>query len=407
LICGDPRGNFKALFGQIEKIQKKNGPFDALFCVGTFFDPAKADQPELQPYLKGGVEVPIPCFFICGREGPTATSLIDGHPDGVEICKNLTYLGRHGRKEVAGLAVCYLSGVYDGETYHNEDPPSDEGSKYYSAYHESHVEEALIAGYGYKKDKGIDILLTTEWGDRLDSQMLKAERPTATSKSEAVKRLAQELSMKYHFSACEGTYFTLPPYRINEGVCRFYGLASFGNAEKAKALQALNIALPGALMTADQLRSMEELLEAASMNPYSAVVEEEEEEEPEEFPDRVKGEEEMMPNIVQAERQVVLVSDPKHKEQANGDWICGYCGNLNLIARKQTKNCNMRKCAAAHYLNEEGKHYGVMTPAQFMAAEALAKDGPPKQVKRESLYAAQNGGLAANPQQLKKKKLSK
>lgn len=90
LVVGDVQGQFRKLFTQITKIQDKSGTFDALFCVGTFFDPAAKDAGELDPYLTGKDRVPIPLFFAAGREGAEATGLIDAHPDGVEICKNIT-----------------------------------------------------------------------------------------------------------------------------------------------------------------------------------------------------------------------------------------------------------------------------------------------------------------------------
>lgn len=37
LICGDVNGKLKTLFTRVESINKKNGPFDFLLCVGNFF----------------------------------------------------------------------------------------------------------------------------------------------------------------------------------------------------------------------------------------------------------------------------------------------------------------------------------------------------------------------------------
>ena len=39
LFAGDCNGAFKALFAKVAAVNKKNGPFDALFCVGNFFAP--------------------------------------------------------------------------------------------------------------------------------------------------------------------------------------------------------------------------------------------------------------------------------------------------------------------------------------------------------------------------------
>ena len=40
LISGDPQGNLAALFKRAAAVNKSNGPFDMLLCVGSFFEPA-------------------------------------------------------------------------------------------------------------------------------------------------------------------------------------------------------------------------------------------------------------------------------------------------------------------------------------------------------------------------------
>ena len=37
LFAGACRGNFNKLLKRVEKVHNRNGPFDALFCVGHFF----------------------------------------------------------------------------------------------------------------------------------------------------------------------------------------------------------------------------------------------------------------------------------------------------------------------------------------------------------------------------------
>jgi hypothetical protein len=44
LVCGDVEGRFKKLFTRVDTVNKKNGPFDLLLCVGNFFgDPASEE----------------------------------------------------------------------------------------------------------------------------------------------------------------------------------------------------------------------------------------------------------------------------------------------------------------------------------------------------------------------------
>jgi len=40
LVSGDPQGKLGALFKRLDAVNKSNGPFDYLFCVGSFFPPA-------------------------------------------------------------------------------------------------------------------------------------------------------------------------------------------------------------------------------------------------------------------------------------------------------------------------------------------------------------------------------
>ena len=162
----------------------------------------------------------------------------------------------------------FSSGVYNEGLYAKDEPPADSDKKYYSAYHNEHVEEVVIAGYGYKKDKGIDILLTAEWGAQWNHY---SDSPLRVQGSPAVKRLGAELSMKYHFCGTEGVYHSHPVYRnfLTLGVTRFYGMAHFGNKEKAKALQAFSILPPSNLQSSAELKATTELYENAPENPYA------------------------------------------------------------------------------------------------------------------------------------------
>jgi len=40
LVTGDPGGNLPALFKRVAAVNKSNGPFDLVFCVGSFFSHA-------------------------------------------------------------------------------------------------------------------------------------------------------------------------------------------------------------------------------------------------------------------------------------------------------------------------------------------------------------------------------
>jgi hypothetical protein len=42
LLAGDCLGGFDALFKKVAAVNKKNGPFDLLLCVGQFFEESSA-----------------------------------------------------------------------------------------------------------------------------------------------------------------------------------------------------------------------------------------------------------------------------------------------------------------------------------------------------------------------------
>ena len=43
LVTGDPGGSLSTLFKRVAAVNKSNGPFDMLFCVGSFFCHAGKD----------------------------------------------------------------------------------------------------------------------------------------------------------------------------------------------------------------------------------------------------------------------------------------------------------------------------------------------------------------------------
>lgn len=50
LITGDVGGHFNQLFQRVTSINRKNGPFELLLCVGSFFSNDQEQNDELIPY---------------------------------------------------------------------------------------------------------------------------------------------------------------------------------------------------------------------------------------------------------------------------------------------------------------------------------------------------------------------
>lgn len=84
LVAGDVEGKFKQLFDRVSAVNKKAGPFDMLFCVGSFF-PLVMDEGLVIP------PAPVPTYIL----GPVSKQQLSYFPDlnGCEIAPNITYLG--------------------------------------------------------------------------------------------------------------------------------------------------------------------------------------------------------------------------------------------------------------------------------------------------------------------------
>ena len=199
-VVGDVRGKHVYLSKLVAKASAQAGPFDAVLCVGQ----VRQTTPFLCQLLKSfALRSPTvlrggygwrPTAIVHQRRGQVRgtcvlhrrergggerlvqnmlwrplvltkpayqahTHHIDGIPDGGELCPNLTYLGRQGRKVVGGLSVCYLSGRFDAAEYEaakgdDETAPDTRATKYSSAYTRDDVEELLISGGAYRKVGG-------------------------------------------------------------------------------------------------------------------------------------------------------------------------------------------------------------------------------------------------------------
>ena len=50
LVCGDVEGRYAETFKRVAKLDKKAGPFDALFCVGAFYGEDRVSR-SADPHL--------------------------------------------------------------------------------------------------------------------------------------------------------------------------------------------------------------------------------------------------------------------------------------------------------------------------------------------------------------------
>nr|XP_050852174.1 CWF19-like protein 1 [Vespula vulgaris]XP_050852175.1 CWF19-like protein 1 [Vespula vulgaris] len=257
LSCGDVEGHFKFLFTKVENINKKNGPFDFLLCVGNFFG---ENNIELEPYKNGMKNISVPTYII----GPNRETDLQYYPDidGYEICQNLTYLGRRGLYiATSGLKIAYISGIENNTTE----------SKAICFQKNDVISIKNSCLKGQPSFRGIDILLSSPWPKGITD--LDPNKPDIKFQgSELIAWLAAQIKPRYHISALENIHYERPPYRNHsqdksgiEIATRFIALGSVGNNEKKKWLYALN------LTPIDRIRLSELVMKTTdeTSSPYS------------------------------------------------------------------------------------------------------------------------------------------
>ncbi|VDM20015.1 unnamed protein product [Wuchereria bancrofti] len=238
LICGDVNGQFDSLLKRVNAVNKKNGPFDMLFCVGEFFGPNKESNEQI---INGIVKMPISTYIL----GSCCPSTSQFYPkDGVEFFANLTYLGKRGiLNTTGGLQVAYLSGV-----------EGTQGLPY--QFNQKDVNELLKSVKASTGYLGLDLLLTSMWPAGVPVHVTSSYAISKFSTNYPKKdiegscilsQLAAGLKPRYHFAGM-GTHYERTPYRnhrvlqeVAQHVTRFIGLAPVINPEKDKWLYAFSI----------------------------------------------------------------------------------------------------------------------------------------------------------------------
>eukprot|EP00466_Bigelowiella_natans_P014490 jgi/Bigna1/67266/fgenesh1_pg.3_\ len=442
LVCGDVRGQFNVLFARAKKFQERVGPFEALFCVGDFFAPSEDGHvEELRPYLEGTKNIPIPTYFIGGKEtGEAATELLrmrsvgsdDSEGGGktekkemnekttaqparvLKLAENLSFLGRQGRVDIAGLSVAFLSGRFSPEYFMNPPDYEEHLKPYNTWYCDDHLDD-LLDNAGGDPDivpansplrKGVDLLLTSEW-PQFDEKFPLPDLPESLSTPEAretlgspaVGALVGGIATRYHFVGSHDLYYTLSPYRNRVHSTRFYALAGIGNKEKQKSMKAfsivnkfnkINVNVPVASMADSELKTMHKEAEA---NPFDA----DEKKEEEASSSGAGGGEDggkgttgpkAAPTVSRApegEKNASVFHNgllKVHEVYEDGRWKCAFCGNVNYA--RQNKQCNMRKCQAPAppCLRKEKTQ-----PKE--SSDEVKKPVATKRKKKDSIYYAQ------------------
>ncbi|KAJ8883083.1 hypothetical protein PR048_014922 [Dryococelus australis] len=231
LVCGDVNGKFKTLFIKVERVNKKQGPFAFLLCVGNFFGDS-ADS--WKPYHDGKLTVPITTYIL----GPRNPEKLKFFPDinGCELATNVSYLGKRGVMSTSsGLRVAYVSGIESDGKEHAEHLFTDADV--------TSVRDVSLRGK--PNFRGVDILASSTWPKDIVHVNVDLQQ---TSYSWKLSWLANQIKPRYYFCPSSTVYYERPPYsNINSTgdtsvhATRFIAVAEVGNKSDQKWLYAASL----------------------------------------------------------------------------------------------------------------------------------------------------------------------
>ncbi|XP_014665248.1 PREDICTED: CWF19-like protein 1 [Priapulus caudatus] len=271
IVCGDVKGQFKSLFNRVTSINKKNGPFEMLLCVGEFFAASESAKTEWEDCVRGNINVPLSTFILGANETEYGRYYSSGKEG--ELCRNITYLGKKGLFSAgSGLKIAYLS----GQEQHNEIGSTGGGSAGTGGdsqglgFAAKDVTNLLDTITQSTVSNGVDILLTSQWPSGVSNYTKSPVGLEESNKldSRAIAQLALALKPRYHFAGSKGIYFERHPYRNHkilaetaQHVTRFIGLADYGNSSKYKAMYAFTVTPMVHICAADLYKQPEDVTE--------------------------------------------------------------------------------------------------------------------------------------------------
>ena len=166
---GDVHGRFAALAAELARLRAQAGPLELLLAVGDVQanrDEAEADDirrparyrheaGDFPDVAAGRLDLGAPLYFVGGNHEPWAA--LDAHPGG-PWSPGVWFLGRAGVREVHGLRVAYLSGVWSPRVS-VAGRPADAGPRLRTFYTLEEVEAVARAAAG----RPVDVLVTHDW----------------------------------------------------------------------------------------------------------------------------------------------------------------------------------------------------------------------------------------------------
>lgn len=180
LIAGDTHGHFDLLGEHINAAARTHGAIDAVVAVGDFLTGGEGTQLP-QPAPSFGA----PVWFIGGNHEPWLA--LDGLGP-AELAPGLTYLGRAGTCQIAGLSVAFLSGAYGPRVSEGPALARDTFKDKTCWVREELDHLAEIAG-----TTSVDLLVTHEW-----PAGFAADRYGVPVGSSDIARLSARLEPRLH-----------------------------------------------------------------------------------------------------------------------------------------------------------------------------------------------------------------
>ncbi|XP_055345564.1 CWF19-like protein 1 isoform X2 [Paramacrobiotus metropolitanus] len=251
LVVGDVEGRFATVFSKINALHKKNGPFEAVFCVGNFFGDDNSEWSQVQ---QCSLQINVATYIL----GPIFAEHVRfyAQQEAGDLAPNLTYLGQRGIFTFGcGLKVAYLSGKEAA------DPSSSDASAI--SFNQQSVEEVATLAGG-NTCPGVDLLLTSQWPAGVEKLAGQTSVDSAQIGSGLIAQLAQAIKPRYHFAGLTGVFYERLPYRNHQvlaesavHVTRFVGLASAAAPANQRFLYAFNV-IPMAKISMAELRRQPE-----------------------------------------------------------------------------------------------------------------------------------------------------
>lgn len=165
---GDIHGRFHRVEAWLEELEASLGrPVDVVLAVGDVEafrhagdqrrKAAKRKMPaEFAAYADGQRRLRWPLYFIGGNNEDFEA--LHDLPEGGELAPNVYYLGRAGQRELRGLRVAWLSGIYAPRFYEQplQRPRTLETAKQAGYFRQPEVERVEAM-------RGVDLMLVHEW----------------------------------------------------------------------------------------------------------------------------------------------------------------------------------------------------------------------------------------------------